>query len=469
MGFRMPRLRSLSGSRQSLKVPHSGSPRTPAALNRVAPMPGPGFAVIDVETTGLFPGRHDRVVELAVVHTDEFGVVTGHWETLLNPGRDLGPQHIHGIRAADVLDAPTIEQVAADVVTLIDGRVPVAHNASFDSRFVSSELARAGILLDPDADYLCTMQLARQFLPGVGRSLADCCDALGITNDNAHRALDDALATAAVLRSYIAGGEREFWYAHLDRALDRRWAAAPSSFEHWMPRPTLAHPLTAASFLRRITAKLPDLSGPDEHRTYFAFLDRALIDRHLSAHESRGLADLANELGIGLDTVETLHLTYFDSVAATAWADGVLTDTELADLALVADLLEDPTARLAEAANAAPAGRVADGVGTVVGRVADAVGVSRPPVSTAFTLHPGDIVVLTGDMTRPRSEIERDLIAHDLVPSGNVSKKVALVVAADPDTQSGKARKARDLGIPVVGEFALPSLLEGMTADERSA
>ena len=70
-------------------------------------MPGSGFAVIDFETTGLFPGGHDRVVEVAVVHADPHGTITGRWDTLVNPGRDLGPQSIHRIRAADVLDAPT--------------------------------------------------------------------------------------------------------------------------------------------------------------------------------------------------------------------------------------------------------------------------------------------------------------------------------------------------------------------------
>jgi DNA polymerase-3 subunit epsilon len=57
-----------------------------------------GFAVVDVETTGLFPGSH-RVAEIAIVHVDPEGNVTDRWETLINPQRDLGPQRIHGIRA----------------------------------------------------------------------------------------------------------------------------------------------------------------------------------------------------------------------------------------------------------------------------------------------------------------------------------------------------------------------------------
>lgn len=402
-------------------------------------MSGPGFAVLDVETTGLFPGGHDRVVEIAIVHADEYGQITGQWETLLNPGRDLGPQRIHGIRASEILDAPTIEEIASDLVFLLDGRVPVAHNASFDSRFISSELARAGVFLDPDAEYLCTMQLARTFLPGRGRSLADCCAASEISIENAHRALDDALAATALLRSYIAAGERELWHSHLGRALDRKWQATPSRLDRWMPRPATSLPASAASFLHRVTSKLPDVTGPAEHRQYLAFLDLALIDRHLSAHESRGLVDLANELGIDRSVVEKLHFDYFDSVASAAWEDGLLTDQELADLALIADLLEVPTAQLERALQPMSA---------------------EPAVR--FALHRGDVVVLTGEMTRARAEIEGDLIAHGLVPSSSVSKKVALVVAADPDSLSGKARKGRDLGIPVVGEFALPALLAGV-------
>ena len=54
-----------------------------------------GYAVVDVETTGLRPSWSDRVVEIGVVHLDSAGAVTGEWSTLVNPGRDLGPQQLH--------------------------------------------------------------------------------------------------------------------------------------------------------------------------------------------------------------------------------------------------------------------------------------------------------------------------------------------------------------------------------------
>ena len=114
-------------------------------------MPGPGFAVIDLETTGLSPGAHERVVEIAIVHADEYGTVTDQWETLVNPQRHVGAEHIHGIRAGDLIDAPAFADIADDVMHLLSGRVMVAHNARFDRGFLAAEFGRASRALPDDA------------------------------------------------------------------------------------------------------------------------------------------------------------------------------------------------------------------------------------------------------------------------------------------------------------------------------
>ena len=93
-------------------------------------MSGPGFAVIDCETTGVFPGGHDRVIKIAVVHVDSLGNVGDQWQTLVNPGRDLGPQHIRRIAAADIWEASNSGQIAAKLAEHLSGRAVVAHNAS---------------------------------------------------------------------------------------------------------------------------------------------------------------------------------------------------------------------------------------------------------------------------------------------------------------------------------------------------
>lgn len=408
-------------------------------------MPGPGFAVIDVETTGLMPGAHDRIVEIAVVHTDEHGTITGEWETLVNPKRHVGAEHVHGIRAVDVLDAPEFSNIADDLIELLAGRVLVAHNARFDRGFLVAEFGRANVTMPDDAPTLCTMQLARDILPGAGRSLSDCCAAFDIRLENAHRALVDAHATAELLGGYMASTDREFWYAHIDRALGAEWpgVARPGSRtrERWVARGVSA---ASVPFLQRIAERMPDRSGPAEHVEYLALLDRCLIDRHLSEHESRQLVALADDLGIGRDRAARLHAEYLDQLATIAWADGLRSAAEVADLAAVATLLQVPDALLTAALAPRTPADTAD---------------AAPRTLNAFSLPPGSTVVLTGEMSRPRAELEAALVAAGYRVATAVSKKVGLVVAADPDSLSGKARKARDYGIPVAGEGFLERLL----------
>jgi len=61
-----------------------------------------GYAILDVETTGLFPGAGDRIVEIAIIRLDENGHLIDTYSTLINPKRDIGATHVHGITAADV-------------------------------------------------------------------------------------------------------------------------------------------------------------------------------------------------------------------------------------------------------------------------------------------------------------------------------------------------------------------------------
>ncbi|WP_111721125.1 exonuclease domain-containing protein [Homoserinimonas sp. OAct 916] len=410
-------------------------------------MSNTGFAVVDVETTGLFPGGHDRIVEIAVVHVDANGIVEGQWDTLVNPGRDLGPQRVHRVRAADVMHAPTFAQIAPRLAGLLSGRVLVAHNASFDTRFLLAEFERSEVV--PSMVSLCTMRLARDFLPGAGRALADRCAAFDIDLVDAHRASADALATAQLLCAYMKiGGDPSFWQWHIDTAAAQPWPALTGEESQWLPResaPSWATPeTTAASFLERITVKLPEYSGPVERLDYLALLDRCLLDRSISAHEAQGLVALAEESGLGRDDCEELHLQYFNELVRVAWSDGILTPDEMADISKVGDLLAIPSGLISE----------------TLGKPIDVATANAGHAAVeAFTLVPGDLVVLTGEMARVRSEWEAELSALGFVPWSGVTKTVKLLVAADPDSLSGKARKARDYNIPVVDETGLRRLL----------
>ena len=117
--------------------------------------------------------------------------------------------------------------MVGDLTDLLAGRVVVAHNSAFDASFLVAEYARAGWPLDLTHDMtLCTMRLAGQF--GAPAKLGACCAYFGVELADAHAALADAEATAALLAAYMrASGERRMWDEWLAFGETMRWPAPP--------------------------------------------------------------------------------------------------------------------------------------------------------------------------------------------------------------------------------------------------
>lgn len=124
---------------------------------------GPGFAVVDIETTGLSVNG-DRIVEIAIVQADSQVLHLQEWSTRVNPEGTVGSTHIHGITQADVANSPTFAQIAPTVAAFLHGRDLVAHNAKFDLGFIHNEFHRAGWEV-PLVPFLCTLSSAREYLP----------------------------------------------------------------------------------------------------------------------------------------------------------------------------------------------------------------------------------------------------------------------------------------------------------------
>lgn len=199
------------------------------------------FAVVDVETTGTSPSQRDRVTEIAIVEVAGFEVADCY-ETLVNPERAMPPAIVALTRITEemVRHAPRFPDVASEVVARLRERVFVAHNASFDWRFVSHEVQRAaGVALT--GEQLCTVRLSRLLLPQLPRrSLDAVTHYFGIDIGARHRAAGDALATAHVLVRLLRLAEdrgattwRElFALLHAGRArAPRRRSAMPRSVD----------------------------------------------------------------------------------------------------------------------------------------------------------------------------------------------------------------------------------------------
>lgn len=157
-----------------------------------------GYAVVDVETTGL--GRDDRIVSAAVYQLDARGEVQGHWYSPVNPQRDPGPVWIHGLTGAMLAGAPLFPQIAGELAARLSGRVLVAHNAVFDWSMLAREYARAGSAA-PVEQRLCTIALAKELrLPLSNHKLESLAAHYGVVQQRAHHALDDARVLAEAFR-----------------------------------------------------------------------------------------------------------------------------------------------------------------------------------------------------------------------------------------------------------------------------
>ncbi|MGA4940687.1 TerD family protein [Streptomyces cinereoruber] len=165
------------------------------------------WALVDVETSGLV-ARRDRVLSVAVLTFGPDGVQNGEYSTLLNPGCDPGPVHVHGLTAERLSGAPTFEQVAGRIGALLQDRVMVAHNAQFDYDFLAHEFARARLHL-PVTRRLCTLALNRRVEPpAADLSLASLAAHYGVPQTRAHDALDDTRVLAGIFRSSLAEAAR---------------------------------------------------------------------------------------------------------------------------------------------------------------------------------------------------------------------------------------------------------------------
>lgn len=179
----------------------------PSALTSAPESGLNSFTVVDVETSGL-RAADDRVLSVAALSLDSDGKVIHEFHTLLDPGCDPGPVHIHGLTRELLAGAPRFEHIEQQLSQLLTGRALVAHNAGFDYGFLAREFGRLGTSLPVDRR-LCTLALARLVEPPTpDYRLPTLATYYGVRQHRAHDALDDARVLAAVLRSLTADAVR---------------------------------------------------------------------------------------------------------------------------------------------------------------------------------------------------------------------------------------------------------------------
>ncbi|WP_094293190.1 DEDDh family exonuclease [Mycobacterium neumannii] len=189
---------------------------------RPAEHAGPGWAVVDVETSGFRPGQA-RIVSIAALALGDDGNVEQSLYSLLNPGVDPGPTHVHGLTADMLEGQPTFGDIVDHLVELLDGRTLVAHNVGFDYSFLAAEAELVNRELPTDT-VMCTVELARRLDLGTENLRLETLAAhWGISQIRPHDALDDALVLAQILKPVLLRArERKVWLP-VHPVSRRRW------------------------------------------------------------------------------------------------------------------------------------------------------------------------------------------------------------------------------------------------------
>ncbi|OBG18561.1 DNA polymerase III subunit epsilon [Mycolicibacterium celeriflavum] len=189
---------------------------------RPASEDGAGWAVVDVETSGFRPGQA-RIVSVAALALGDDGNVEHSLYSLLNPGVDPGPTHVHGLTAAMLEGQPTFADVIDHLVELLAGRTLVAHNVGFDYSFLAAEAELVNRELPTDS-VMCTVELARRLdLDVENLRLETLAAHWGISQMRPHDALDDALVLAQILKpALVRARERKAWLP-VHPVTRRRW------------------------------------------------------------------------------------------------------------------------------------------------------------------------------------------------------------------------------------------------------
>lgn len=160
--------------------------------------------VLDFETTGLSPQYGDRAIEIGAVRLEN-GVIADRFQRLMNPGFRISPfiESYTGITNEMLKNEPPCETVMAEFADFLAGHNIVAHNASFDRRFLDFELKRARRAYEGDC--CCSLLLSRRiYQDSPNHKLQTLIAHAGIAQTgHFHRALADAEMTAHLWMSMI--------------------------------------------------------------------------------------------------------------------------------------------------------------------------------------------------------------------------------------------------------------------------
>ncbi len=171
------------------------------------------FTAIDIETTGLDP-KTDKIIEIGAIKVRN-GQIEEEFESLVSPGRCLEEVIVQltGINEEMLRDAPMPAEVIPKLIEFVGEDVILGHSVLFDYSFLKRAAVNLGLKVREQALGIDTLKIARHFLPNLeSRSLPFLCNYYQIPL-KAHRASEDARATAILYQKLVENFGDEKWFA----------------------------------------------------------------------------------------------------------------------------------------------------------------------------------------------------------------------------------------------------------------
>lgn len=195
--------------------------------------------VLDFETTGLSPDYGDRAIEIGAVRIEN-GEVVKRFQALMNPGRRINRfiEGYTGITNAMLKDAPPCQEVMYEFADFINGYNLVAHNASFDKRFLDAELAK--ISRNYSGQFACSMLMSRRvYQDAPNHKLGTLIEYANISAEGAfHRALYDSEMTTKLWLAMLDNISEQYDIESIPFTLTQKLTKTPKHdvrkfLQHW--------------------------------------------------------------------------------------------------------------------------------------------------------------------------------------------------------------------------------------------
>ena len=383
------------------------------------------YSIIDLETTGLYPRGNDRIVEVSIKKVTQSGNLLESYLTLINPRRDLGPVSLHKISNIDIEDAPEFEEVIGNILNLINNTCLVAHNVRFDLNFLLAEFERANFSHNiSEKNTLCTLKFANE--AGLPRKLEGIQNQLFGNIDKLHTAENDTEVIKGLFKSHNLGK----WLDNQDFELINT-ENIPNTSSKISTRGTGSK--KERGFVQKLllnSSLSPTIHSEYEQNQYAELIEMVIEDRVVNENELADIQSLVSEYGFTNEKLTEVHTEIYKKFCAIAFKDEVITDEEKLELDIIRNLLS-----------------IDEKSHNEIMKNLDKLIINEYEAFESFEnkliCFSGDIAVETSIGLISRKDLEKKAEEIGAELKSGVSKKLDLLVVADVNTQSGKAKKAR--------------------------